>query len=416
MKKINVLITGGGLAGLSAAWELSQHEQFNVRLIEKSNRLGGRVHSVETASRSVDVGGFLVYPWYRRYHELVESLNLGDELIRIPQSTDYYAPFESRHDRCAEGFKLSFSDLLNILWRVFPNPVLDSDPAEPILHAYRDLSIQDYVYGLGIDPRKAEEYLRAFDTYLQGYCYGGVREQKMAFMASILFRNMRYGNLYAASYMKKGSKRLVDALQTELQKRGVQIDTDCRMIAEEKTSVLTEQGSIQADAFIFCHPPADMRYTHYLTATISCEAIPQINGDREWLASFYKADPRQKYSILSVVNLDKLYPDKATGQLNLNIRVGNREDLGIGTAHLLEVIRMEMRACFPQTQHIELLERTHWDEAMPLAAESFVESVRSIQGKAGRYYAGDYMGCPSMETALQSGKRAAQELIKNSKI
>lgn len=416
MKKTDVLIIGGGLSGLSAAWELSQHEQFNVRLIEKSDRLGGRVHSLETRGRSVDVGGFLVYPWYKRYHELVESLKLSDELIRVPQSTDYYAPFESRHDRCAEGFKLSFSDLLNILWRVFPNPVLDSDPAEPLLHAYGDLSIQDYVYGLGMDPRLAEEYLRAFDTYLQGYCYGGVREQKMAFMASILFRNMRYGNLYAASYMKNGSKRLIDAIQTELQKRGVQIDTGCRMIRQEANHLLTECGPIHADAFVFCQPPEDMSYTHYLTATISCEAIPQIRGDRDWLASFYKADSRQKYSILSVVNLDKLYPGSSSGQLNLNIKVNKPEDLGIATPHLLEVIRMEMRACFPQTPQIELLGRTHWKEAMPLAAESFVEKMRLRQGESQRYYAGDYMGCPSMETALQSGKRAARELIKNSRI
>jgi predicted NAD/FAD-dependent oxidoreductase len=50
---------------------------------------------------------------------------------------------------------------------------------------------------------------------------------------------------------------------------------------------------------------------------------------------------------------------------------------------------------------------------MPIASENFIESKRSGQGLNNIYYAGDFMGCPSMETALLNGKRAAEKLIKD---
>ena len=38
MLKRKVIIIGGGLAGLSAACELSKDERFDIHLIEKNNR------------------------------------------------------------------------------------------------------------------------------------------------------------------------------------------------------------------------------------------------------------------------------------------------------------------------------------------------------------------------------------------
>ena len=83
MLKRKVIIIGGGLAGLSAAYELSQDERFDIHLIEKNNRLGGRIDSYTVNGQTVDVGGFLVYPWYKRYHELIIELNLSEELVKI---------------------------------------------------------------------------------------------------------------------------------------------------------------------------------------------------------------------------------------------------------------------------------------------------------------------------------------------
>jgi hypothetical protein len=62
---------------------------------------------------------------------------------------------------------------------------------------------------------------------------------------------------------------------------------------------------------------------------------------------------------------------------------------------------------------LALVNRIDWEKAMPIATEDYVETKRKEQGEHHFYYAGDFMGCPSMETTLMSGKRAAKQLIKD---
>ena len=85
----HVLILGGGIAGLTAAYELTRLQQGGAdlafTLIEKSDRLGG---TVETERRSTVAGDFVVdlgpdgwvseKPWAR---DLAIELGLGDQLL-----------------------------------------------------------------------------------------------------------------------------------------------------------------------------------------------------------------------------------------------------------------------------------------------------------------------------------------------
>ena len=51
MKRYAVL--GGGISGLSAAWKLSNSNRADVTVIERSQRVGGWVHSKRTDHGSV---------------------------------------------------------------------------------------------------------------------------------------------------------------------------------------------------------------------------------------------------------------------------------------------------------------------------------------------------------------------------
>ncbi len=413
MQKKKVIIVGGGLAGLSAAYELSKEERFDIHLIEKVSHLGGRVQSCMINGQTIDVGGFLVYPWYTHYHKLIRALNLTDELIKIPSVRDYYAGNEKSYDKYDEGFELSFKDIVEIFIHIFPNPLTDSDPTEPELHAYHDLTIQDYLRSLNLDAGKTNTYLRAFDTYLQGYCYGPITEHKMAFMAATLFQNIFHGDVHAASYLRNGSTVFIDALHTELEKRGVKVYFNCMLKEIGDKKLVTSTGNMDADYFIFCYTPEEVRYSKFITATVSYSGTAVVKGDAEWGSCFYKENPDKKFPILSIVNLGKLYTEKASNFLNLNIKVNDINPITISSADLLDIIKAEMEEHFKDIKILEIANRVDWENAMPIASENFIESKRSGQGLNNIYYAGDFMGCPSMETALLNGKRAAEKLIKD---
>ena len=64
-KKIAVL--GGGIAGLSAAYELAKHPELDVTILEATDRFGGHVHTDYESLEGPD--GF----WFERGAELVDS-------------------------------------------------------------------------------------------------------------------------------------------------------------------------------------------------------------------------------------------------------------------------------------------------------------------------------------------------------
>jgi protoporphyrinogen oxidase len=411
MHKRKVVIVGGGLAGLSAAYALAEADDFDIHLIEKESCLGGRVRSCTVNGQTIDVGGFLVYPWYERYHELINALGLTEQLIKIPQVQDYFASHVKSQDNYDEDFKFSFKDIVKIFLHIFPNPLIDSDPTEPKLHAYDDLTIEDYLQSLNIEDKK-DYYLRVFDTYLQGYCYGSVTEHKMAFMAATLYQNMYHGDVHAASYLRNGSHCFINAMKDALEKRGVQIHYNCMLEKMDNKQLITSLGVMDADDIIFCHPPSEVRYSTFITATVSYSGAAVIESDAEWGSCFYKEDTQQLFPILSIVNLEKLYTEKTAKHLNLNIKVRDPQLTAISSADLLAIIKTEMQAHFKDVTILALVNRVDWKKAMPIAQEGVVQATRRQQGHNNFYYAGDFMGCPSMETALISGKRAADQLMK----
>ena len=92
MSRASVVIVGGGIAGLSAAWQLTgagsgpDDASPRVEIIEADPRVGGVLRTIEFAGRTIDVGadGFLA----RRPEavELVKELGLSKELEGIDAS------------------------------------------------------------------------------------------------------------------------------------------------------------------------------------------------------------------------------------------------------------------------------------------------------------------------------------------
>jgi len=85
-----VAIVGGGIAGLSAAWELtSAAPGTNVVVLEADDRLGGKLHTGTIGGRAVELGPDAFLARRPEATALCRELGLGDELVS-PGSRNAY--------------------------------------------------------------------------------------------------------------------------------------------------------------------------------------------------------------------------------------------------------------------------------------------------------------------------------------
>lgn len=75
--KKHVVIVGGGLAGLTTAYYLLNGSQnVRVTIIEAEDRLGGRIFTPTINGNKIDVGAFLIVPFYKEFKKLLKGLGL----------------------------------------------------------------------------------------------------------------------------------------------------------------------------------------------------------------------------------------------------------------------------------------------------------------------------------------------------
>lgn len=75
-----VIVIGGGIAGLSAAWQL-QHDGMPVQLFEATDRVGGKIVTSAFAGRRVDEAADAFLARVPHGTELARELGLSDQLI-----------------------------------------------------------------------------------------------------------------------------------------------------------------------------------------------------------------------------------------------------------------------------------------------------------------------------------------------
>lgn len=127
-RKTKVLVMGGGLGGLSAAWHLSNtaqlREDFEVTLYESSLALGGKAASGRRDGRIEEHGLHMFFGCYHNawglLRECYEQRNADPAVYRFPTLQD---AFRERKD-------IAFEEILDGEWRhwTFALPPMGSDP------------------------------------------------------------------------------------------------------------------------------------------------------------------------------------------------------------------------------------------------------------------------------------------------
>jgi oxygen-dependent protoporphyrinogen oxidase len=87
--KKNIVVVGGGIAGTSAAHELTRLG-YKVTIVEKRNRLGGRVHSHLINGAAVEMGAGFLTKEYKNLWGFLERISLDSSLYRQKSKTGVY--------------------------------------------------------------------------------------------------------------------------------------------------------------------------------------------------------------------------------------------------------------------------------------------------------------------------------------
>jgi protoporphyrinogen oxidase len=184
------------------------------------------------------------------------------------------------------------------------------------------------------------------------------------------------------------------------------LKTDVTDIKPQKVTTSTE--TVDADAIIVTHPiDNSVQYTRFATVTIECNAEPVFKHQTAWGGIFLHRSVCRDVPILSIIHNGNLYNKSLNNTLTLNIALTEKEEAPVADSTYTNRIVKELHHLFPSVTEGTIVNITHWERTMPIGDSKHIAYILENQGKDNIYYAGDWLGCPSMETALTTGKTAA---------
>lgn len=283
------MVVGGGITGLSAAYQLKQ-DGIEVLLLEASGRIGGWVHSSEVGGVEVETGPDSFIARRPEMAELCRQLGLGDDLV-TPSTSRAYIWVD------AELHPIPAPSLLGVpldAAAVAASGIVSAAGCEALRRGLEQASEPlngDATVGEVLRPRIGDEvFERLVDPLLGGINAGSADELSLAAGAEPLFEAARASGPFGAALqaqlrarsraqsqagsraqsqasterasagpifygLRGGAARAISALAGVLG-RVVQLDTPALAIEREATrwSVSTPSGPVRARRLIMTAP------------------------------------------------------------------------------------------------------------------------------------------------------------------
>lgn len=103
MENKKAIVVGGGVSGLSAAWEL-KNKGFEVTVIERRDAAGGVIHTFESGGFRAESGTNSVMVTSPRLLKFFEDAGLGEKVERSkPAAKKRFLSAEVSRARCRWG-------------------------------------------------------------------------------------------------------------------------------------------------------------------------------------------------------------------------------------------------------------------------------------------------------------------------
>ena len=227
----NVIIVGGGMSGLYAAYKLLKKDSnMQITILEASDRIGGRVYTISNKALFYEGGAGRFSQTHKNLLKLIKELNLSDHIYPMGTAKSYIKDTtilsdfnEEKYIRALEKAALTQKkgELMSKTLLMFMREVLK--PSE----------VDDLIYAFGY-----ESEFRVCNAY------HGIQSLKREFMANI----QHFG-------MKDGLSTVVNKLKEHLETHpNVKILTNWIVedINPKTMNVIGQTSRLQANKIIIC--------------------------------------------------------------------------------------------------------------------------------------------------------------------
>jgi len=229
MEKVDVLIIGAGISGLTFAHYCKQRG-FSTLILEKTSRAGGLVDSVQFDDFWVELGAHTCFNTYGNLLKIMEELALLSSIQ--PRATKKFQ-FYKNHTVCSIPSQLHFLELLFHLPKLFT-------------HTKKDKTVKEYYQVIVGEKNYHDVFQHAFNAVI---C-----QNAQDFPADLLFRKKPQNKQIARSFIfPNGIQTLPNAIAQHLDCR---FDQNIQSIdfIDNLFEIKTEQNVFQSKHLVIATP------------------------------------------------------------------------------------------------------------------------------------------------------------------
>jgi protoporphyrinogen/coproporphyrinogen III oxidase len=434
-----VAVIGAGLAGLAAAWRLSQ-AGIRVVLLERNAYVGGRTRTDKVDGFNIDPGAGFYATFYKNTLEVIRAFGLETDIVPIRGSGAIVR--HGQPQRMRSNLQLRDTPLLSL-----HSKLLSLKALYPILRHWRELDFHAFELAYRQDTQSVDQFaLRTLNQELLDYViepalsgiFYWVPQRTSQAMLFILLK-AGLGRLHRFT-LRHGIGQLAEAMASKL---------PVIHQAEVRTITLLADGgyqihlSVQGEELnmhtqgIVCTVPADqvpalfpdlngrqknffssITYSQTIVTSVALDQrpfpdltnimVPVQEKKVRYLAAVSSLAAKNPAQIPPGSEVIKLYTSNAaTSQLI------HADDLTIRNAVVNELPAIGLNN---SALHQERFHRIYrWRHALPEFDVGHFRKLKSFADgeiEAGRVvFAGDYIGGPFVEGAITSGYDAAKRLL-----
>jgi protoporphyrinogen/coproporphyrinogen III oxidase len=445
---MRVIVIGGGIAGLGAAWDL-QRAGAEVIVIEKGAEIGGRCRSTHFGGQDVSLGAFAFSEKDVALSRLADELGLRDRdsvkdltaghMLRLfwrDGCTDNIAsvtpmhflsiPFVPIHE------KLALLQLSLVMARMM------------LTGAYRSPE-----YAAGLDDISATDWFRKnapvlYDKFLEPTCamFCGYSDHEMSIAWMLWASGMPSLSTAPLKFwtIAGGVGRLTSTLASKISEHSgtIMLGTEVRSLTADADGVQvvlsTSSNALRADAAVVATTPQ-----------VVSPMMPELSPERrQYFESIHYSAHDLAYYVTDDLGEP---PGGSLGQEGIGLLLPTVEGFSLASnAHwapaepgkslvliqskrrhlgslanasddeVLDALWNELPMVTPRARSVKVYERllARWDHAIPTRPAGALRALRDFRalGSLPRIaFAGDYLRNSSVGAALVTGQQAAAELL-----